>query len=69
MDVKFFLDDGYEDIDADGDPNLSTDGILAGAIKRFDAQVLLDPFEEEFHLPASFVKLRNEGSRECEVVG
>ena len=59
LDAKFFLDDGYQDVNRDGDPNLSSDGVLAGAVKCFDAQVLFDPFEEEFHLPASFVKLRN----------
>lgn len=59
MDLKFFLDDSSQDVNTDGDPNLSTDGILAGAVKRFDAQVLFDSFEEEFHLPTSFVKLRD----------
>ena len=59
VDAKFFLDDGHQDVNRDGDPNLSADSILAGSVKCFDTQVLLDPFEEEFHLPASFVKLRD----------
>ena len=44
-------DNGDEHVNADGDPDLSFDGIVGGAEKPFDAQVLLDPFEEEFDLP------------------
>ena len=29
----------------------------AGAVESLDPQVLLDPFEEEFHLPAALVDL------------
>ena len=34
----------------------------------FDAQVLLDPFEEQLHLPAFFVERRDGGGRQREVV-
>src|SRR5207245_641786 len=36
--------------------------------KRFDAQVLFDPFEEQFHLPAAFVQPGNGQGRQIEVV-
>ncbi len=38
-----------------GNAYLSHDGIQGGAQKRFDLEVLFDPLEEEFHLPAAFV--------------
>jgi len=41
-----FLDDGHQHIDADRNPDLRLHGILAGAVERFDSQVLLDPLEE-----------------------
>ena len=55
-------DDGHEHIDGNGDPDWSLHGVLAGALECLDSQVLLDPFEEQFHLPAAFVNLRD---REC----
>ena len=33
----------------------SVDGVLTGAIERLDSQVLLDPLEEQFYLPAGLV--------------
>src|SRR2546429_4799174 len=30
----------------DGDPDLSLHSVLAGAVERFDAKVLFDPFEK-----------------------
>ena len=50
------FDDGNEDVDRHGDPDLRFDGVFGGAEERLDAQVLLDPFEEQFHLPAVFCK-------------
>jgi hypothetical protein len=60
---KSFPHDGDEDIDRDGDPDLGHDGILAGADEGLDAQVLFDPLEEEFDLPALLVDLRDGGAR------
>jgi hypothetical protein len=36
----------------DGNPNLRFDGILGGAEERLDAQMLFDPLEKQFNLPA-----------------
>ena len=63
------FDDGHQHVDRDGDPDLSFDSIVAGPIERFDAQVLLDPFEEEFDLPPATIEIGNVPSRESEVVG
>ena len=56
--IEFFLKDGDQHVDADGDPDLGLDRVLGGPEERLDAQVLLDPFEEQFHLPAASVELR-----------
>jgi uncharacterized protein YfiM (DUF2279 family) len=43
--------------------------VLAGSIERHDAQVLLDPFEEQLNLPAAFVERCDGSHRQCSVVG
>jgi hypothetical protein len=57
-----FLDDSYREVNGDGDPDLSFDGILGGSIKRFDAKVLFDPFEKYFNLSATLKQL---GDGQC----
>lgn len=69
VELKFLLDDGDQDVDADGDPDLRLHSVRGGAVKRLDAQVLLDPFEEQFHLPTAFVQLGNRQGIENKVVG
>ncbi len=54
--------DGDEHINRNGDPNLSLHGVLAGAIESLDAEVLLDPLEEQFYLPTAFVDLSVTGA-------
>jgi hypothetical protein len=55
-------DDGDQDVHRDGDPDLGLEGVLGGAVEGLDPQVLLDPFEEEFDLPPTFVQLGNDQS-------
>ena len=63
------LDDGDEDVDRDGDPDLGLHGIFGCPEEPFDPQMLLDPFEEQFDLPATFVE-RADGRRwQSELVG
>ena len=69
VELEFLLDDGHQDVDADGDPDLRLHGVLGGAIEGLDAQVLLDPFEEEFHLPAALVQFGNRQAVQDKVVG
>jgi hypothetical protein len=69
VDVEALLDDGDQDIDGDGDPDLGLDGVLGGSEEALDAQVLLDPFEEQLDLPAAFVEPCNGQCRQGEVVG
>jgi hypothetical protein len=42
-----FADDRHQHIDGDGDSDLSLHRVVAGAVEGFDAQVLLDPFEQQ----------------------
>jgi hypothetical protein len=68
-DLELLFDDGDEYVDAHGAPDLGLGGVFGDAEKGFDAQVLLDPFEEEFDLPASFVELGDAECGEGKVVG
>ena len=56
-------------ISADRDPDLRLDGILAGAKKRLDPKMLLDPLEEQFDLPPLSVEVGDHSGLEREVVG
>ena len=67
--MQAFLGNGDQHVSADRDPDLRLDRVLVGAIKRLDAQVLLDPFEKQFDLPALAVQVCNQLGFEGEVVG
>jgi hypothetical protein len=66
--VEPLLDDGYEHVDRDGDPELGLDRVLGSAEEAFDAEMLFDPFEEQLHLPAALVEGADGRGRELEVV-
>ena len=63
------MHDSDEDVNRDSDPNLAFDRVLGGPEERFDAQVLLDPLEEQFNLPAILVEIRLRLRWNGEVVG
>ena len=67
--MQAFLGNGDQHVSADRDPDLRLDRVLVGAIKRLDTQVRLDPFEEQFDLPALAVQRCNQLGFEGEVVG
>ena len=67
--MKFLLDDGNQYVSRHGAPDLRLDGVLAVAQELLDSQVLLDPFEEQFDLPAIFVQCCNRQWRQHKVVG
>ena len=54
--MKALFDDGNEDVDRDGDPDLRFHRIFRCAVEPLDTKMLFDPFEEEFDLPATFVE-------------
>ena len=68
LDPMLFFENRHQKVDADCDPDLGADGVFVGAVKRFDPQVLLDPFEKEFDLPAVFVDRRNGQRGQVEVI-
>src|SRR5262249_29221551 len=51
------------------DPNLGLDCVLAGTKECLDSQMLLDPLEEQLHLPAALVDLSDGGGWKREVIG
>src|SRR5437764_412937 len=67
--MKTLLDDRHEQVDGDCDPDLSLDRVLGSAEESLDAEMLLDPFEEEFDLPATLVERANSCRWKLEMVG
>jgi len=64
-----FFQNGDEQINGDGGPDLSAHRVGRRAVKGFDPQMLLDPFEEEFDLPAAPIELGDGQCRHGKVVG
>ena len=69
VEIEALFEDGDKQVDRHGDPDLSFDGVLGGAIEALDAQVLLDPLEEQLDLPAALVQLGDGRPRQGESVG
>lgn len=69
VELQLFPHNGHEHIDADRDPDLSLHRVRGRPVERLDPQILLDPFEEQLHLPATLVELGNGHGREREAVG
>ncbi len=67
--LEAFFDEGHEHVGGDGDPDLGFHGVLRSTEEPFDAQMLLDPFEEDLHLPALLIKRADGGGREIELIG
>ena len=63
--VEFQLpfQDRNQHVGADGNPDLSPYCVGRSTEEMLDPQVLLDPLEEQFVLPAALVKLRYRGCR------
>ncbi len=60
--VEAFLDDGDQDVDRDGDPNLRLDRIFRRPKEPLDPKMLFDPLEEQLHLPTAFVERADGGA-------
>lgn len=63
------IETGDHQVNADRDPELRSHSVLAGAKECFDAQVLLDPFKEEFDLPSAFVDGSDAQRGQIKVIG
>ena len=67
--LKTLLDDRNQHIGADRNPDLRLHRILALAQKRLDSEVLLDPLEEQLHLPSLPIQRRNQFWLQRKIVG
>ena len=67
--MQAFFQNSDEQINGDGAPDLGAHSVGAGAVKGFDAEMLLDPFEKQFDLPTALVELNDGQRRHGKVVG
>ncbi len=67
--ARSFFENGDEDVSGDRNPDLRFYRVLRRAEEGFDAQVLFDPFEEQFYLPTLLIKLCDRERGQIEVVG
>lgn len=64
-----FFGNSDQHVSADRDPDLRLDRVLGRTKKCLDPQMLLDPFEEQFDLPALPIQACNQFGFESKVVG
>ena len=63
------LDNGDKTIGSDGCANLYPDSVLSSSPEFLDFEVLFEPLEEQFNLPAVLVEFRHIESLQMECVG
>jgi len=63
------LDPHQQQVSDQGGPDLDQHRILGGAVKGLNFQVLLDPLEKEFYLPAAAVEFGHFQGRQVQAVG
>jgi hypothetical protein len=66
--VQFLFEDHDHHVDAHSNPDLRLDSVGRRAEKALDPEILFDPLEEQFHLPAAFVEQGNGQRRQRKVV-
>ena len=67
--METFFQDGDEQINGDGRPDLRAQGVGACGVEGFDAPMLFDRLEEQFDLPATVIQLRDGPGRHGEIMG
>lgn len=67
--MEFVFKGCNETVCEDGDTSLYPGSILGISLERLDLEILLDPFEEKFYLPAVVVKQGDILGSGVEVVG
>ena len=67
--MQTLFENRYQQINRDRNPDLGAHGVETRAVESFDAQMLFEPFEEQFDLPATVIKLCDGQRRLGEVVG
>ena len=63
------LDNGNQAVGTDGRVNLYSDSVLCSPPEFLDFEVLLEPLEEEFYLPAVLIEFGNLLSRQFRGIG
>ena len=66
--IELLLHNRDEQVDGYRDPDLSLQRVWGGSVEHLDAQMLFDPFEEQFDLPAAAIKLGDGRRRQGKVV-
>src|SRR6266853_546274 len=69
FELEALLDDGDEDVDRDGDPELGFHRVFGCPEELLDPQTLLDPLEEQLDLPSALVEGADGRGRQTELIG
>ena len=69
MESEAFFENGNQNVNGNRDPDLGFDAVGRGTKEAVDSEVLFDPFEKEFDLPASSIEGSDSERRQEEIVG
>ena len=69
IEPELLFHDGDQHVNGDHHLELGFHGVLRGTVKGFDAEVLLDPAEEQFDLSTGSIELCDGQGREQKIVG
>ena len=67
--MESLLQDRDHQVDTDGNPDLRLHCVGRSTVECFDPEVLFDPLEEQFDLPAATEQLGDHQCRKVEMVG
>ena len=66
--MEALFDNSHKHVNGNCDPYLGFHGVFGCAVESLYPQMLLDPPEEKFHLPAATIEIGNRQGRKAEVV-
>ena len=69
LETELFFENGDEQIDGHGYPDLNLHAVGRSPKETLDAQVLLDPFEKKLDLPSATISFGNTQRRQKEIIG
>src|ERR1700733_3829571 len=69
LDGQSLFENRHKKVNAGSDPDLRLDRVGRKTKEPLEAQVLLDPFEEQLHLPAAAIQPSNGQGRQLKIVG
>lgn len=67
--MEAFSDDGNKDVSGNSNPELGSYRVIGSPVEGLNAEMLFDPFEEQFDLPSALVEFGDSQCGKDKIVG